>query len=71
MMDLKSNKVIDIQLVQSNEVGNSVRMEKEGFVRSLAFLEERGLKVEAMVTDRQTGVQKLMREQKKRHQALL
>uniref|UniRef100_A0AAV2LZS8 Uncharacterized protein n=1 Tax=Knipowitschia caucasica TaxID=637954 RepID=A0AAV2LZS8_KNICA len=41
MMDLKSNKVVDIQLVQSNEVGNSVRMEKEGLVRSLTMLEER------------------------------
>nr|XP_054605995.1 uncharacterized protein LOC129166755 [Nothobranchius furzeri] len=65
MMDLKRNKVIDIQLVQSNEVGNSVRMEKEGFVRSLSTLLERGVDVQQVVTDRHTGVQKYLREEKK------
>lgn len=93
MMDLKANRVIDIQLVQvnnytiktfcyvnyyilcidlsiclclqSNEVGNSQRMEKEGFERSLSLLEERGVVVQSLVTDRHTGVQKFMREQKK------
>uniref|UniRef100_A0A8C2PX67 Uncharacterized protein n=1 Tax=Cyprinus carpio TaxID=7962 RepID=A0A8C2PX67_CYPCA len=65
MMDLKANRVIDIQLVRSNEVGNSQRMEKEGFERSLSLLEERGVVVQSLVTDRHTGVQKFMREQKK------
>lgn len=65
MMNLKNNKVIDIQLVQSNEVGNSTRLEKEGFVRSLKLLEERGVKVQAMVTDQHTGVQKFLKEEKK------
>uniref|UniRef100_A0AAV2KKU9 Reverse transcriptase domain-containing protein n=1 Tax=Knipowitschia caucasica TaxID=637954 RepID=A0AAV2KKU9_KNICA len=64
MMNLKANRVIDIQLVQSNEVGNSVRMEKEGFVRSLTMLEERGVEVQAIVTDRHSGVQKFLREQR-------
>uniref|UniRef100_A0A1A8LEC5 Uncharacterized protein n=1 Tax=Nothobranchius pienaari TaxID=704102 RepID=A0A1A8LEC5_9TELE len=64
MMDLKRNKVIDIQLVQSNEVGNSVRMEKEGFVRSLSTLLERGVDVQQVVTDRHTGVQMYLREEK-------
>uniref|UniRef100_A0AAV2K348 Transposase n=1 Tax=Knipowitschia caucasica TaxID=637954 RepID=A0AAV2K348_KNICA len=52
MMNLQSNSVIDIQLIQSSEVGNSVRMEKEGFIRSLTMLEEKGVKVQAIVTDR-------------------
>ncbi|XP_052009413.1 uncharacterized protein LOC127662328 [Xyrauchen texanus] len=65
MMDLKANRVIDIQLVQSNEVGNSQRMEKKGFERSLSLLEERGVVVQSLVTDHHTGVQKFMREQKK------
>ncbi|KAK7929760.1 hypothetical protein WMY93_006445 [Mugilogobius chulae] len=65
MMNLKTNKVIDIQLVQSNEVGNSVRMEKEGFERSLSLLKNQGVKIEAIVTDRHTGVQKYLREQEK------
>lgn len=49
---------------QSNEVGNSVRMEKEGFERSLSFLEGKGVVVKAIVTDRHTGVQKFLREQR-------
>ncbi|XP_067305463.1 uncharacterized protein [Pseudorasbora parva] len=65
MMDLRANRVIDIQLVQSNEVGNSQRMEKEGFERSLSLLEQRGVVIQSLVTDRHTGVQKFMREQKK------
>lgn len=65
MMDLQCNKVIDIQLVQRNEVGNGVQMQKEGFVRSLNVLEERGVKVHSIVTDRHTGVQKYLREEKK------
>uniref|UniRef100_A0AAV2MN03 Transposase n=1 Tax=Knipowitschia caucasica TaxID=637954 RepID=A0AAV2MN03_KNICA len=65
MMNLQSNSVIDIQLIQSSEVGNSVRMEKEGFIRSLTMLEEKGVKVQAIVTDRHTGVQKYLREEKK------
>ncbi|KAK7944366.1 hypothetical protein WMY93_000094 [Mugilogobius chulae] len=64
MMDLKRNKILDFQLVQSNAVGNSVRMEKEGFPRCLSFLEQRGLDVQAVVTDRHTGVQKFLRDER-------
>lgn len=65
MLNLKNNKVIDIQLVQSNEVGNSAQLEKEGFVRSLKLLEERGVKVQTIVTDQHEGVQTFLREEKK------
>lgn len=64
VMNLKSNRVIDIQLVQSNEVGNSAHMEKEGCVRSLNMLKERGVEVKTIVTDRHSGVQKYLRDQK-------
>lgn len=60
MMDLKANRVIDIQLVRSNEVGNSQQMEKEGLERCLSLLEERGVVVQSLVTDRHTGIQKFM-----------
>lgn len=49
---------------QSNEVGNSVRMEKEGLSQSLVFLEESGVKVACLVTDRHTQVQKFIREER-------
>ena len=45
-------------------MGNSVRMEKEGFERSLSFLEGKGVVVKAVVTDQHTGVQKFLREQR-------
>ncbi|XP_051727731.1 uncharacterized protein LOC127500556 isoform X3 [Ctenopharyngodon idella] len=64
MMDLSTNKIVDIQLIQSNEVGSSVCMEKEGLIQSLEFLERSGVKVASLVTDRHTQVQKFVREQK-------
>ncbi|KAJ8346751.1 hypothetical protein SKAU_G00281520 [Synaphobranchus kaupii] len=64
MMDLKANRVIDLQLVQSNEVGNSQRMEKEGLVRSIAALEEAGVQIKNIVTDRHPQIQKFLWEEK-------
>jgi hypothetical protein len=49
--------------VQSNEVGGSTKMEKEGLARSLKFCEQRQLAVDAIVTDRHPQVQKYLREQ--------
>ncbi|XP_051255127.1 uncharacterized protein LOC127362901 [Dicentrarchus labrax] len=62
MMDLRSNTVIDLQLVQSNEVGGSYHMEKEGLKRSLAVLEDRGVTIDSIVTDRHPQIQKFLRE---------
>ncbi|XP_012732234.2 uncharacterized protein LOC105936117 [Fundulus heteroclitus] len=62
MMDLKTNTVIDIQLVQSSEVGGTSNMEKEGLKRGLVFLKERGVNVDCIVTDRHPQVQKFLRE---------
>ncbi|XP_027129110.1 uncharacterized protein LOC109136800 isoform X2 [Larimichthys crocea] len=64
MMDLGTNKIVDIQLVQSNEVGSSTRMEKEGLIWSLQYLEQPGVKVASLVTDRHSQVQKSIRAQK-------
>ncbi|KAG1926112.1 hypothetical protein F2P79_025081 [Pimephales promelas] len=62
MMDLQTNTVVDVQLVQSNEVGGSYHMEKEGLQRSLALLEARGVTPECIVTDRHPQIQKFLRE---------
>ncbi|XP_028436431.1 uncharacterized protein LOC114557245 [Perca flavescens] len=64
MMDLKTNTVVDIQLVQSNEVGGSYSMEKEGLKRSLTLLEARGVTLDCIVTNRNRHpqVQKFLRE---------
>ncbi|XP_077379511.1 uncharacterized protein LOC144020186 isoform X2 [Festucalex cinctus] len=67
MMDLKTNTVVDLQLVQSNEVGSSDHMQKEGLKRSLALMESRGISIDCVVTDRQPQVRKFLREQNITH----
>ncbi|XP_077091362.1 uncharacterized protein LOC143742389 [Siphateles boraxobius] len=61
MMDLNTGKNIDVQLVQSNECGGSAKMEKEGLIRSLDFLEKSAVKVASIVTDRHSQIQKFLR----------
>ena len=46
----------------SNEVTSSVNMEMEGLMRSPAFFENNGLKVDTLVTDQHTRITKYMRE---------
>ncbi|XP_074543284.1 uncharacterized protein LOC141803222 [Halichoeres trimaculatus] len=62
MMDLSTNTIVDIQLVQSNEVGGSHHMEKEGLKRSLELLGARGVTLDCIVTDRHPQIQKFLRE---------
>lgn len=61
-MDLEINTIVDLQLVQSNEVGGSYYMEKEGLKRNLDFLDARGVTVECITTDRHLQIQKFLRE---------
>ncbi|XP_016112775.1 uncharacterized protein [Sinocyclocheilus grahami] len=67
MMDLHTNTVVDNKLVQSNKVGGSCHMEKEGLTRSLALLESRGVNLDCIVTDRHPQVQKFLRERNITH----
>ncbi|XDV25389.1 hypothetical protein PO909_029312 [Leuciscus waleckii] len=62
MMDLETNTIVDVQLVQSNEVGGSYHMEKEGLKRSLDFLDARGVTLDCIVTDRHPQIKKFLRE---------
>ncbi|XP_042582175.1 uncharacterized protein LOC109084638 [Cyprinus carpio] len=64
MMDLQTNNIVDIQLVQSKEVGGSYHMEKEGLRRSLDRLEESGVKLDCVVTDRHPQIQKFLKDRK-------
>lgn len=54
--------VCELVCAQSNEVGGSPRMEKEGLARSLQFLQSTGLLPDAVVTDRHPQIQKYIRE---------
>ncbi|XP_069125559.1 uncharacterized protein [Argopecten irradians] len=63
LMDLQTNEVLDVQLVQSNEVKGSTHMELEGLKRSISHLEENDIGIKTLVTDRHVMVKKYMREQ--------
>ncbi|KAL2079798.1 hypothetical protein ACEWY4_025542 [Coilia grayii] len=52
---------------QSNEVGGSNNMEKEGLTRSLSLLESCGVNIDCIVTDRHPQVQKFLRERNITH----
>ncbi|KAK8779233.1 hypothetical protein V5799_019426 [Amblyomma americanum] len=55
-MDTSLNRIIDVQLVQSNEVSSSSAMELEGLKRALKVLESQKVCVIELVTDRHTRV---------------
>lgn len=59
LMDLKTNKILDTQLVQKNEVKNSYAMELEGLQRGLAKIAEEELQVSHLVTDRHSQIKKV------------
>ncbi|XP_071792349.1 uncharacterized protein [Asterias amurensis] len=61
-LDLERNKILDIQLVQSNEVKGSYHMELEGFKRTLEKLNTSGLVVSKLVSDRHRQLAKYVRE---------
>ncbi|XP_060085473.1 uncharacterized protein LOC132564874 [Ylistrum balloti] len=60
-MDVETAKVVDIQLVQSNEVKNSYAMELEGLKRCFQFLKDKDIPISDLVTDRHCQVKKLMK----------
>ncbi len=63
VLESRINKVIDVELVQSNEVGGSTHMEKEGLVRAMEkIINDHGLDVAILVTDRHPQIQKWVRE---------
>lgn len=70
LMKLASGKILDFQLVQSNEEAGSTHMELEGLKRRLTTLENAGVIANHLVTDRHSMVKKYMRTvhpQKKHH----
>ena len=64
VIDLEHSKVLDMQLIQSNEVTSSNAMELEGLKRCLNMLDNSNIEIESLTSDRHRGVQKYMREQR-------
>ncbi|KAL5022529.1 hypothetical protein ScPMuIL_001684 [Solemya velum] len=63
MMDLESNKVLEIWLIQFNEVKSSCHIELEGLERCLEFLEFHCMAIQDIVTDRHVMVKKYLRKE--------
>lgn len=61
-LELRINKVIDVQLVQSNEVGGSYHMEQAGLQHFIKFMREKDLTPSVLVTDRHLSIQRWIRE---------
>ncbi|XP_014678607.1 PREDICTED: uncharacterized protein LOC106818407 [Priapulus caudatus] len=61
-MDIEKNKLLDTQLVQSNEVANSNAMELEGLKRVLTTLNDNDIAVASIITDRHVQIRKFLRE---------
>ena len=60
LMNLQDNKILHVELIQSNEVKNSYNMELEGLKRGLEYLNDCGMAVTELVTDRHVQVRKFM-----------
>ena len=61
-MDSESGKVVSFNLVQVTEVSSSNAMEKEGFVRCLNSLEDDGISISTITTDRHTSIASTMQK---------
>lgn len=61
-IELNQNKILDLELVQSNEVQGSYHMELEGFKRVMQYVTDQGLEVSKLVTDRHRQLAKYVRE---------
>ncbi|KAK7475684.1 hypothetical protein BaRGS_00033055 [Batillaria attramentaria] len=62
LLDMDIMKVVDVQLVQSNVAGGSVKMELKGLQDSIQSLADAGLTVGQLVTDRHPSIIKWVRE---------
>jgi len=70
LLDVESQKIVDFKVVSVSEVANSCRMEKKGFIDTLAYIESMNVSVHTVSTDRHPQIAKEMREnhQDKDHQ---
>ncbi|KAL3882279.1 hypothetical protein ACJMK2_028641 [Sinanodonta woodiana] len=62
VLEVNLGKVLDIELVQSNEVNSSYHMEKEGLARAISKLQSHGVEVGTIITDQHVQIHKWVRE---------
>ena len=61
-VDLERNKILDVQLVESNEVKSLYHMELEGLQRIIKLFNRLQVKVRALVTDRHRQIAAWLRK---------
>lgn len=61
LLDIMSKKIVNFQLVQSNETKNSNAMELEGLKRCFTYLDSHNVGVKKLVSDRHVQIRKYMR----------
>ena len=62
-MNQQTNEIVAFAVTQVTEVGNSNRMEKVGFTKTLKDLQQKRICINQLTTDRHTGIRKYMREE--------
>ncbi|XP_078670415.1 uncharacterized protein LOC144910817 isoform X2 [Branchiostoma floridae x Branchiostoma belcheri] len=63
-MEEQSQYIVDFQLVQVSETTSSQAMEKMGFLRSLEFLENEGMNIGCIATDRHVGIRAALKQRR-------
>ena len=61
-VNLECNKILNVELVQSNEVKSSYHMELEGLQQMIQVFDRFQVKVKALVTDRHRQIQAWLRK---------
>ena len=61
-MDEDSGDVVAFNVVQVSEVSSSNAMEKEGFSRCLQDLEEKGIMINRIATDRHVSIRSMKKD---------
>ncbi|XP_066303883.1 uncharacterized protein [Branchiostoma lanceolatum] len=62
VMEEKTALILDMKLVQVTETGTSQSMEKEGLQRCLEELDDKGIDIECLATDRHRGIAAMMKK---------
>ncbi|KAI8493287.1 hypothetical protein Bbelb_292910 [Branchiostoma belcheri] len=65
-MEEQRKYIVDFQLVQVSETTSSQAMEKMGFLRSLEFLQNEGMSIECIATDRHVGIRAALKQRQYR-----
>lgn len=63
VIEQRLNRVLDIQMVQSNEVPSATWCEIEGLKRTISHMDAEDLVIDTLITDRHRQIAKYLREE--------